>query len=139
MTQPTATMMPPNPTMSFGPRLTPSISTIQPSIGVSHVSSAMKTAKATWIEAIDQPCALLIGLTNKVHPYCRFAIITMQMTQKISWAQRVFSSTRGVATEPVAAIAILSLPRVFGLFRLDYALFDVIFLQSRLVRIRGRR
>ena len=41
----------------------------------------MKIAKANWIEAIDQPCALLIGLTNSVHPYWRFAIITMQMMQ----------------------------------------------------------
>jgi len=57
------------------------MSTIQPSIGVSQVSSAMKTANANWIEAIDQPCALLIGLTNSVQPYCRLAIITMQMMQ----------------------------------------------------------
>ncbi len=80
MTQPTATMMPPKATISFGPRCGPSMSTIQPSIGVSQVSSAMKIAKANWIEAIDQPCALLIGLTNSVQPYCRLAIITMQMT-----------------------------------------------------------
>src|ERR1700688_112785 len=89
MTQPMATMMPPKETTSFGPRCGPSTSTIQPSMGVSHVSSAMKTAKATWIEAIDQPCALLIGLTNNVHPYCRLAIITMQMMQNVSWTQRV--------------------------------------------------
>ncbi len=81
MTQPMPTMMPPKATMILGPRCGPSTSTIQPSIGVSQVSSAMKIAKANWIEAIDQPCALLIGLTNSVQPYCRLAIITMQMMQ----------------------------------------------------------
>ncbi len=84
MTQPMATMMPPKRDHELRSALAPSISTIQPSIGVSQVSSAMKIAKATWIDAIDQPCALLIGLTNSVQPYCRLAIITMQMMQKIS-------------------------------------------------------
>src|SRR5664280_2548183 len=69
-TQPMATIMPPKETTSFGPRSGPSMSTIQPSIGVSQVSRAMNIAKATWIEAMDQPCALLIGLTNSVQPYC---------------------------------------------------------------------
>src|SRR5580700_239540 len=89
MTQPSATMMPPNATISFGPRRAPSVSTIQPWIGVSHVSSAMKMLKANWIDASDQPCALLIGLTNSVQPYCRLAISTMQMMQAMSWPQRV--------------------------------------------------
>ena len=44
---------------------------------------------ATWISAITQPCALFIGLTNKVQPYCRLAIITMQMMPASSWSQRV--------------------------------------------------
>ena len=82
-------MMPPNATISLGPRRAPSVSTIQPSIGVSHVSSAMKMLNATWIDAIDQPCALLIGLTKSVQPYCRLAISTMQMMPKMSWPQRV--------------------------------------------------
>ena len=81
-------MIPPKATISLGPRRTPRISTIQPSIGVSHVSSAMKMLNANWIEAIDQPCALLIGLTNSVQPYCRLAISTMQMMPKTSWPQR---------------------------------------------------
>src|SRR5580700_11710062 len=89
MTQPAPTMMPPPATISLGPRCGPSTSTIQPSIGVSQVSSAMKIAKANWIEAIDQPCALLIGLTNNVQPYCRLAISTMQMMPTVSCAQRV--------------------------------------------------
>ena len=88
MTHPIATVMPPKATISFGPRCGPNISTIHPSIGVSQVSSAMKIEKATWIEAIDQPCALLIGLTNSVQPYCRLAIIIMQTTQIARKAQR---------------------------------------------------
>src|SRR5262249_11642153 len=32
-----------------------------------------------------------MGLTNSVQPYCRFAIITMQMMPKISCPQRVHS------------------------------------------------
>src|ERR1700688_1524650 len=117
MTQPMATMMPPKETTSFGPRCGPSTSTIQPSMGVSHVSSAMKTAKATWIEGIDQPCALLIGLTNNVHPYCRLAIITMQMMQNVSWTQRVEDDARADAAVPTNT-DIESLPKVFT-FRVD--------------------
>src|SRR5580704_2247365 len=88
MTHPRPTVNPPNATMILGPCRGPRISTIQPSTGVSQVSSAMKMANANWIDAIDQPCALLIGLTNSVHPYCRLAIITMQMMTIINWAQR---------------------------------------------------
>jgi hypothetical protein len=49
----------------------------------------MKIEKANWIEAIDQPCALLIGLTNSVQPYWRLAIITMQTTQIARKPQRI--------------------------------------------------
>jgi len=35
------------------------MSTIQPSIGVSQVSSAIKMANANWMAAIDQPCAFV--------------------------------------------------------------------------------
>ena len=83
--QPSAMNTPPKATINFGPRWAPSLSTIQPSIGVSQVSSATKMLKATWIEAIDQPCAALIGRTNSVQPYCRFAIMIMQMTPAMSW------------------------------------------------------
>src|ERR1700680_3409945 len=89
MTQPMPTMMPPKPTMILGPRCGPSMSTNQPSIGVSQVSSAMKMLNASWISAIDQPCALLIGLTNSVQPYCRLAISTMQVMPTMSWVHRV--------------------------------------------------
>src|SRR5579863_3344100 len=89
MTQPSATVRPPNATISLGPLRGPIASTIQPSTGVSHVSSAMKMLNASWISAIDQPCALLIGLTKRVQPYCRLAISTMQITPTISCVQRV--------------------------------------------------
>src|SRR6185437_1249475 len=101
ITQPIATIIPPTATTNLGP-LRPMASTIQPSTGVSHVSRAMKTANATWIEAIDQPCALLIGLTKSVQPYCRLAIIIMQMMQKIRLTHRVDSETRAVAIELTA-------------------------------------
>src|SRR5579862_4837393 len=109
MTQPMPTMMPPKPIMILGPRVGPSTSTIQPWIGVSQVSSAMKIANANWIEAIDQPFALLIGLTNSVQPYCRLAIITMQMTQIARLPQRAVDElnasgfTLAVETDMVSA------------------------------------
>src|ERR1700747_1774836 len=88
MTQPNATMMPPNATINLGPRRGPRISTIHPSMGVSHVSRAMKMLNASWIDASDQPCALLMGLTNRVQPYCRLAIRIMQRMQQISCVHR---------------------------------------------------
>ena len=73
----------------FWSALRTEMSTIQPSIGVSHVSSAIKMLKASWIDAIDQPCALLSGLTNSVQPYCRLAISTMQTMTAINCTQRM--------------------------------------------------
>ncbi len=109
MTQPMPTMIPPNAITGFGPI----VSAIQPSMGVSQVSKAMKIAKATWIAVRVQPCALLIGLTKSVQPYCRLAIMTMQMTHKIRLTHRVESETRAVAPDPVA-VAIFILPKIFG-------------------------
>src|SRR5690349_18050447 len=109
MTQPIATVMPPKATTAFGPRFGPRTSASQPATGVSHVSSAMKIEKATWIEAIDQPCALLMGLTNSVQPYCRLAIIIMQMTQIASRTQRV-AATLSVRTALDAVVIIIVLP-----------------------------
>src|ERR1700683_3638657 len=102
MIQPRATRIPPHATTSLGPLRAPRVSTIQPSIGVSQVSSAMKMLNATWIDASDQPCALLIGLTNSVQPYCRLAINTMHRMQRISWVQRV----AGVATAPDSTVVV---------------------------------
>src|ERR1035441_2575316 len=105
-----ATMTPPNETTSFGPRCGPRMSTIHPSNGVSQVSRAMNIAKANWIEAMDQPCALLIGLTNSVQPYCRLAIITMQMMLNIRLIQRVPSEANPGAFA-VEIVVIFSLPK----------------------------
>src|SRR5258708_7169976 len=99
MTQPAATMIPPKATISLGPRWAPRLSTIQPSTGVSQVSRAIKIVNASVIAArvskchqrkskFQALCASLIGLTKSVHPYCRLAIITMQMMQEISCHQR---------------------------------------------------
>src|ERR1700724_764964 len=52
-----------------------------------------------------------IGLTNSVQPYCRLAIITMQMMPKINWPQRVESDA--LAREPAldeTAIVFLPIP-----------------------------
>ena len=57
-------------------------------------------------EAIDQPCALLIGLTNSVQPYCRLAIITMQMMPAMSCTQRVLTLATGGA--PVVVVVVTS-------------------------------
>src|ERR1700683_1099910 len=100
MIQPRATNTPPQATTSLGPVRAPRVSTIHPSIGVSQVSNAMKMLNANWIDASDQPCALLIGLTNSVQPYCRLAIRTMQRIQKISCNQRVAD----VDTAPESAV-----------------------------------
>src|SRR5579864_898437 len=75
--------------MIGGPRRAPRRSTIQPSIGVSQVSSAMKMEKANWISFRLQPWALCIGLTNSVQPYWRLAIRTMQATPSHNCDQRL--------------------------------------------------
>src|ERR1700752_3009233 len=112
MTQPMATVMPPKAIMIFGPRCGPRTSTIHPSIGVSQVSSAMKIEKANWIDAIDQPWALLIGLTNSVQPYCRLAIIIMQTTQVASSPQRN-AEVLSARTTPDAVVITLPSPETF--------------------------
>ena len=45
--------------------------------------------KAIWIDGRPQWNLLSIGRTNNVHPYCRLAIITMQMMPATSWTRRV--------------------------------------------------
>jgi hypothetical protein len=54
-------------------------------------------------------CAALIGLTKSVHPYCRLAIMTMQMTQDTNWVQRVDSDARARASID-GAIVVISIP-----------------------------
>ena len=56
---------------------------------------------ATWMAARPQWYFWSIGLTNSVQPYCKLAIITMQMMPKISWPQRVASDA--VARDEIAS------------------------------------
>src|SRR4029077_16908510 len=78
------TRIPPTNTTILGPKR----STSQPSIGTSQVSVSTKIAKATWIAARPQWYFSSIGVTNKVQPYCRLAIITMQTMPTSSWTER---------------------------------------------------
>src|SRR6516165_7256207 len=49
-------------------------------------------------------------MTKRVQPYCRLAIITMQMMPKISWPQRVLSeASAGVWTADVSVLTRSSL------------------------------
>src|SRR5208282_3834702 len=77
-----------------GPRRGPRLSTTQPASGVSQVSVAMKIAKAIWMSAMLQPCALFIGLTNRVQAYCRLAIRIMQTMPSHNCDQRLARATR---------------------------------------------
>src|SRR5665213_3522573 len=74
---------PPVATMTRGPYL----STSAASNGTSHVSTSTKIVKETWTAARLQPCPLTIGSTNSVQPYCRLAIIAMQITPATSCNQ----------------------------------------------------
>src|SRR5437764_6941817 len=63
-------------------------STRYPSIGTSQVSTRTKIVNVTWIADRLHPRVSWIGLTNKVQPYCRLAIIDMQTTPRLSCHQR---------------------------------------------------
>ena len=91
-------MIPPNAMVNLGPRLAPSVSTIQPPAGVSQVSSAMKMLNAHWMSAMLQPCADWIGLTNNVQPYWRLAISIMLATPNRSCSHRLADGGRPVGT-----------------------------------------
>ena len=84
MIQAMPTRTPPTSTTIFGPNR----STNQPSIGTSQVSVSTKMLNATWIAARPQWYFASIGRTNRVQPYCRLAIITMQMTPNANCNQR---------------------------------------------------
>ena len=62
----------------------PYLSTNQPSIGTNQVSITTKIVKAHWIAVRSQPNFCWIGSTNSVQPYCRLAIMAMQITPKAS-------------------------------------------------------
>src|ERR1700745_2115021 len=62
-----------------------------------------------------------MGLTNNVQPYCRLAIITMQMMPKMSWPQRVAGDAKASDRMAVDAV-VMCLPQEFCLLlaELDY-------------------
>src|SRR5215813_11432763 len=79
-------------------------------MGTNQVSVRTKMVKATWIAARPQWYFWSIGLTNSVQPYCRLAIITMQMMPKISWPHRVASDAVARSTGALDATAMIFLP-----------------------------
>ncbi len=66
----------------------PNRSTKYPSTGTSQVSVRMKIVNATWMAARPQWNRSSIGLTNRVQPYWRLAIIDMHSTPMSSCVQR---------------------------------------------------
>jgi hypothetical protein len=66
-------------------------------MGTSQVSVSTKMVKATWMAARLQPCFSAMGLTKRVQPYCRFAIIAMQ-TMPISNCPHRYASDRLAVT-----------------------------------------
>src|ERR1700751_2102445 len=62
-----------------------------------------------------------MGLTNNVQPYCRLAIIPMQMMPKMSWPQRVAGDAKASDRMAVDAV-VMFLPLEFCLLlaELDY-------------------
>src|SRR5262249_51838373 len=89
----------------------PNRSTRYPSNGTSQVSKRTKIVNATWISVLDHPNFSLIGLTNSVHPYCRLAIITMQMIPMNTCIQR-YAGGRWMSGAAVSTCAISSPPYV---------------------------
>src|SRR4051812_31097772 len=85
----------------------PYLSTNQPSMGTSQVSKSTNRVKATWIDARSQPNFFWISGTKNVQPYCRFAIITMQMTPMMSWTQGDAKNDR-FSGDAVAVVMLLS-------------------------------
>src|SRR5215831_16849236 len=93
---------PPANTMIRGPKR----STRYPSAGTSQVSNSTNSVNATWIDARFQPYFWLMGIVKSVQPYCRLAIITMQMMPMTSWLQRVASETRAAGRSAFGIAAI---------------------------------
>src|SRR5215472_12113764 len=88
--------------------------------------------KATWIAARPQWYFWSMGLTNSVQPYCRLAIITMQMMPKISCPQRVASdAVARVGTVVAVVVDILLPPLVLVLVLIAYSwLWSLVFYRA---------
>src|SRR6202171_5556282 len=74
-------------------------------MGTSHVSVNTKIVKATWIAALVQPYLSAMGLTNRVQPYCRFAIIAMQ-TMPISNCIQRYEAGLVIVLSPAASASL---------------------------------
>jgi hypothetical protein len=61
----------------------------QPEHGMSHVSQAMKKVNPHWTSDSFQWVAAMMGFTNKVQAYCRFAIIIIATTAALKRIQRL--------------------------------------------------
>src|SRR5436190_23129203 len=96
--------------------LGPYLSTNQPSIGTSQVSNSTNKVKATWMAPRSQPNFFWMSGTKKVQPYCRLAIITMQMTPTTSWLQRSAAEARGAAAAPDVVVIGIFLPASFIIY-----------------------
>src|ERR1700746_459316 len=104
--------MPPTRTTILGPNR----ATSHPSTGTSQASVRTKMLNATWIAGRHQWNLLSIGRTNKVHPYCRLAIITMQMMPTTSWTGR---------TDAVGAVALALLVGISQILpRIDFVILS---------------
>ena len=80
--------------------------------GTSQVSVSTKIVKATWIAARPQWYFWSIGLTNSVQPYCRLAIITMQMMPKMS-CHHLLIAEDVLALCTACVVVVISIPLCF--------------------------
>src|SRR5262249_51708283 len=103
MAQAIATSAPPMQTMTRGPKR----SIKYPPRGCSQVSVTTKIVKSTGIAARPQWYFCSIGSMNSVQPYCRLAIITMQMMPRTSWPHRVHA---GATAGSLADAVVISTP-----------------------------
>src|SRR6266481_5688723 len=102
----------------------PYLSTNQPSIGTSHVSKSTNSVNAIWIDARSQPNFFWMSGTKNVQPYCRLAIITMQVTPMISWSHGEAKIERLAGNAWVAFIVFLLLMVGRPRRLLEYLLFS---------------
>src|SRR5947207_8592411 len=86
----------------------PYLSTNQHSIGTSHVSNRTNSVNATCIDARPQPNFFWMSGTKNVQPYCRLAIITMQLTPMMSCVHGIEKNDLLEAAAGVDAISFSS-------------------------------
>src|SRR5690349_14176166 len=79
----------------------------------------MKMVNAIWIDVLPQWNLSSIGVTNRVHPYWRLAIIDMQMMPMISCTQRLTSGARKDCADAIGSAICPAVrdPFLFGAHR----------------------